>query len=194
MLDKYTCLEKLAAQRTDEIVISSMGVATPWGKLSDGPFDLAHVDTAMGHVADFAYGLALAQPERRVIAFCGDGSTLMCLGSLVTIAQRPTGNLTLVITENGTYEVTGNQPVPGAGEVDFAAIARGAGLREVYTIEDETDFDAKLPLHFQLPGPAVFVWKIARAEEPVPKPNRPILERARRLKSALAGTAPLALS
>ena len=187
MLDKYRCLEKLAARRTEEVVISSMGVATPWEKLSDGPFDLAHVDTAMGHVADFAYGLAMARPERRVIALCGDGSTLMCLGTLVTIAQRPTANLTLVITENGTYEVTGNQPVPGAGAVDFAAIARGAGLREVYTIEDETDFEDKLSLHFELPGPAVFVWKVARAEEPVPKPNRPILERARRLRSALAG-------
>ena len=191
MLDKYTCLEKLAARRNEEVVISSMSVAMPWERLSDGPFDLAHVDTAMGHVADFAYGLAMAQPQRRVIALCGDGSTLMCLGTLVTIAQRPTENLTLVITENGTYEVTGNQPIPGAGEVDFAALACAAGLRQVYTIENEADFEDKLPLHFQLPGPAVFVWKVARGDEPVPKPNRPILERARRLKSALAGASPI---
>ena len=52
MLDKYTCLEKLAARRNEEVVISSMSVAMPWESLSDGPFDLAHVDTAMGHVAD----------------------------------------------------------------------------------------------------------------------------------------------
>ena len=158
-----------------------------WEKLSDGPLDFAHVDSAMGHAADFAFGLALAQPERRVIAFSGDGSTLMCLGTLVTIAQRPVGNFTLVIIENGTYEVTGNQPVPGAGSVDYEALARCAGIREVYTIEDEDDFDEKLPLHFQLSSLSVFVWKVLRGNEPVPKPSRPIRERAHRLKNALVG-------
>ena len=185
MLDKYACLEKLAARRTDEIVVTSMSVAMPWARLSDGPLDFASVDSAMGHAADFAYGRALAQPRRRVIALNGDGSMLMCLGTLVTVAQRPAPNFTLVIGENGTYEVTGNQPVPGAGAVDFEALARGAGIREVHTIETEADFDAVLPLHFDGPGPAVFIWKIERADEPVPKPELPIRERAHRLRDAL---------
>ena len=75
----------------------------------------------MGHAADFALGLAIAQPERRVLCINGDGSTLMSLGVLVTLAQRPAPNLTLVITENGTYEVTGSQPVPGAAFIDYEA-------------------------------------------------------------------------
>lgn len=189
MLDKYACLRKLAARRRDEIVVTTMSVVMPWSKLSDHPLDFAAVDSAMGHAAGFAYGLALAQPSRRVIALNGDGSTLMCLGTLVTIAQRPVENLTLVITENGTYEVTGNQPVPGAGQIDYAAIARGAGLQQVHTIEDEADFDARLPLHFIGKGPQVFVWKIARATEPVPQLDLPIRQRAHRLRRALLGTA-----
>ena len=185
MLDKYRCLEKIAARRADEIVVTSMSVSMPWAKHSDGALDFAHVDSAMGHAADFALGLAIAQPERRVICFSGDGSTLMCLGTLVTMAQRPAPNFTLVITENGTYEVTGNQPVPGAGAIDYEAIARGAGLRHVRTLADEADFDAHLEGHFTGEGPAVYIWKIEQGSEPVPKPAKPIRQRAHALRRAL---------
>lgn len=189
MLDKYRCLEKLAARRSDEIVVTSMSVAMPWARHSDGPLDFAHVDSAMGHAADFALGLAIAQPQRRVLCLSGDGSTLMCLGTLVTMAQRPAPNLTLIIPENGTYEVTGNQPVPGADRVDYAAIARGCGLSAVHTIDNDADFDAKLGLHFDGEGPLVFIWKIARGTEPVPKPSRPIRDRAHDLRRALLSDA-----
>lgn len=189
MLDKYTCLAKLAAKRTDEVVVTTMSVAMPWAAHSDGPLDFAHVESAMGHAADFALGLAIAQPERRVLCINGDGSTLMSLGVLVTLAQRPAPNLTLVITENGTYEVTGSQPVPGAAFIDYEQICRGAGLQRVYTIDTDDDFDAKLDQHFEEEGPVVFIWKIAPATEPVPKPALPIGERAQRLRTALVGQA-----
>jgi sulfopyruvate decarboxylase subunit beta len=185
MLDKYRCLEKIAARRTDEIVVTSMSVSMPWAKHSDGPLDFAHVDSAMGHAADFALGLAIAQPQRRTLCFSGDGSTLMCLGTLVTMAQRPAANFTLIITENGTYEVTGNQPVPGADAIDYGQIARGAGLKNVHTLDNDADFDAHLETHFTGEGPAVFIWKIERGSEPVPKPSAPIRQRAHALRQAL---------
>ena len=93
MLNKYTCLEKLAALRKDEVVITCMGAAKPWEKLSDTSFDFASVDSAMGHAADFALGLAIAKPDKRIITINGDGSMLMCLGSFVTLAQRPCENV-----------------------------------------------------------------------------------------------------
>ena len=185
MLDKYNCLQKIAAKRKDEIVVTTMSVAMPWAELSDGPLDFAHVESAMGHAADFAHGLAIAQPDRRVFVINGDGSTLMCLGTLVTLAQRPAPNLTMIITENGTYEVTGNQPVPGADRIDYEQICRGAGIEHVFTISSEADFDAHLDRHFTGEGPQVFIWKIEKATEPVPKPKRPIRERAHRLREAL---------
>ena len=126
MLDKYTCLEQLANQRSDEVVVTTMSVAMPWATHSDGPLDFAHVESAMGHAADFALGLAIAQPNRRVLCINGDGSTLMSLGVLGTLAQRPARNLTLIITETGTYEVTGSQPVPGADFIDYEQLCRGA--------------------------------------------------------------------
>lgn len=186
MLDKYACLKKLAARRgARDIVVTTMSVSMPWAELTQTPLDFAAVDSAMGHGADFAYGIALAQPARRVLCLNGDGSMLMCLGTLVTITGRPAPNFTLIITENGTYEVTGNQPVPGAGSVDFEGLARAAGVQQVHTIDTEADFDAKLDLHFTAPGPAVFIWCIERADEPVPVPSLPIRQRARDLRAAL---------
>ena len=185
MLDKYDCLQKIAAKRTDEIVVTTMSVAMPWAELSDGPLDFAHVESAMGHAADFAPGLAIAQPDRRVFVINGDGSTLMCLGTLVTLAQRPAPNLTMIITENGTYEVTGNQPVPGADRIDYEQICRGAGIEHVFTVSSEAEFDSHLDRHFTGEGPQVFIWKIEKASEPVPQPKRPIRERAHRLRGAL---------
>jgi thiamine pyrophosphate-dependent acetolactate synthase large subunit-like protein len=187
MLDKYVCLEKLAARRRNEIVVTTMGVAAPWARLSDGPLDFALVESAMGQGPPFALGLALAQPGRRVILLNGDGSTLMCLGALITIAQNPPDNLTIVITENGTYEVIGNCPIPGAECVNFETLARGAGFSQVYTIESDDDFDTLLPLHFEGEGTRIFIWKILRAGEPVPKPQPYIRERAWRLCRALVG-------
>ena len=158
----------------------------PWAALSDGPLDFASVDTSMGHGADFALGLAMAQPHRRVVALNGDGSMLMCLGTLVTMAQYRAANFSLVILENGTYEVTGSQPVPGAGYVDYAAIARGAGIERVWTLSDDTEFDDKLDLHVSGRGPQVFVWKIAPTDEGIPRPALPIKERTERLRRALS--------
>jgi thiamine pyrophosphate-dependent acetolactate synthase large subunit-like protein len=187
MLDKYACLARLASRRRDEIVVTTMSLAMPWMRLSDGPLDFAAVDSAMGHALGLGHGLALAQPRRRVLVLNGDGSTLMGLSGLVTLAQRPVPNLTLVIAANGTYEVTGNQPVPGAGLADFAALARAAGLAQVCTLADEAAFEAHLPLHLAGPGPRVYVWKLAPAREPVPRHPVPIRERAARLRQALLG-------
>ena len=186
MLDKYVCLEKLYSLRRNEIVVTTMSVADPWARLSDGPLDFAMVESSMGQAPPFALGLALARPDRHVIVLNGDGSTLMCLGTLITIAQCAPDNFTMVIVENGTYEVTGNQPIPGAGLVNFGLLARGAGLTQVHTIEDDAAFDACLSLHFKGPGPRIFIWKVRAADEPVPKPRAYIRERALHLKQALS--------
>lgn len=185
VLNKYTCLEKLAARRKDEVIITCMGTAKPWEKLSDTDLDFASVDSAMSHAADFALGIAIAKPERRVITLNGDGGMLMCLGTFVTLAQRPCENYTMIIIENGTYEVTGNQKVPGAQLMNFEAMARGAGLEKVYSIESEAAFEDLLPKLFEEPGPMVCILKVAPGGEGVPKFEKTLAERTDRLRNAL---------
>ena len=105
-------LEVLAARRGDNVVVTTHGSVDLWVALSDTPLDFAYVPAAMGHGPALGLGLALAQARHGVIVVSGDGSLLMSLGCLVTLAAYP-APLFLVIVDNGVYEVTGGQPVAG---------------------------------------------------------------------------------
>ena len=171
MLIKEECLQLIANHRTDEVVVTTMGTTVPWGKISTHPLDYASVGSAMGHAADFALGIALAKPDKKVIVLNGDGSMLMCLGTLATITalNTPPLNYLLFVSDNGTYEVTGNQPVP-AGNAGFSwtTIARGVGFEQVYEFDDSNALDEALPKIWNETGPTFVNLKIAQADEPPP--------------------------
>ena len=69
---------------------------------------------SMGLAFPIALGVALAQPKRRVFALEGDGSLLMQMGCLSTIATLKPKNLTMIVMDNGIYQITGAQPTPAA--------------------------------------------------------------------------------
>ena len=117
-----------------------------------------HLDIVgcMGSASTIALGIALAQPHRKVIIVDGDGSLLMQLGSLVTIAGAAPANLFHFVFENGVYETSGSQPLPGEGRFDLTEMARAAGYAHSLRFEDATDFGAQLPGLLQRHGP-VFV-------------------------------------
>jgi thiamine pyrophosphate-dependent acetolactate synthase large subunit-like protein len=139
----------------------------------------------MGHGPSLGLGLALAQPERGVIVLNGDGCTLMSLGNLVTLAHQP-ANMFVVILDNGHYEVTGGQPHAGGGGVDYATIARGAGIGRVYTFATLADWQAGAAEALAGLGPVVIHLKVeALHGQKTPKPPRPMAEQIRRLQQAL---------
>lgn len=157
-------LEAIAELRGDQIVVTTMGAAREWPKLSQHPLDFHYLPSAMGHAPMIALGLALSQPQREVIAFNGDGCMLMSLGCLVTIAASGAKNLTLVVLENGIYEVTGGQKTAGAGaEVDFAAIAGAAGFPSVFRFDDLANWRQQAAAVLRAPGPRF----VSLAVEPV---------------------------
>src|SRR5436305_1284578 len=99
-------LEVLARHRGGRIVITTMTAVGIWPELADTPLDFGYMPSAMSHAPGLALGLALAQPERGVIVVNGDGSMLMNLGSLVTLANHP-ANVYVLVLDNAMYEVTG---------------------------------------------------------------------------------------
>jgi sulfopyruvate decarboxylase subunit beta len=184
-IDQREALAVIAANRGERVVIPTMGAISIWPSLSDGPLDFTYMPSSMGQVTALGHGLALAQPKHGVIALCGDGSLLMNLGSLVTIAQHP-AELWLILLDNGQYEITGGQPVAGAGRTDFAGLARSAGWHRVYTFDDLTNWQASAPEVFAGPGP-VFVWLklMPQAGQKTPAPPHPMPEMIARLRGAL---------
>jgi thiamine pyrophosphate-dependent acetolactate synthase large subunit-like protein len=96
---------------------------------------------SMGLAFPIALGVALAQPKRRVFALEGDGSLLMQMGCLSTIATQAPKNLTMIVMDNGVYQITGAQPTPAAAVADIVAIAVASGLANSAWAADEEDFE-----------------------------------------------------
>lgn len=179
-------LSILAKHRGQAIVITTMGAVGIWPSLSDGPLDFAYMPSAMGQGPALGLGLALAQPQRHVIVICGDGSLLMNLGCLVTIANYP-ANLYLVILDNGMYEVTGGQPVVGARRTDFAKLAQGAGIQRVYHFDNPESWESQAAKCLQPPGPVVIWLEVAgRLGQKTPQPPHSMSLQIERLQQALA--------
>ena len=180
-------LEVVAAHRGERIVIPTMASVHIWPSLSDTPRDFTYMPSSMGQGHAMGLGLALARPDPGVIALCGDGSLLMNLGSLVTIAQHP-ANFWLILLDNGLYEVTGGQRVAGSGRTDYAGLATAAGIPRVYTFYDAAKWRSAAPQVFAGKG-SVFVWlkTEGRTGQKTPTPPRPMAEQITRLRAVLNG-------
>jgi thiamine pyrophosphate-dependent acetolactate synthase large subunit-like protein len=179
-------LQILGKHRGEAIVVAAMSAAYEWARISEHRLDLVYVPSAMAHGPGIALGLALAQPERRVIAVNGDGCLLMDLGILVTIVEAEATNLALILLDNGIYAITGGQSIPGRGRTDFPAMARAAGFRQVAAFEDVASFGAALPGLLRARGPT-FVNLIVEPEAAGRAPSLAAMpERIERLRQELA--------
>ena len=204
------CVRLIHEARDDQLVITSMGVAREWMRLEPHPGDFHFVPSSMGQATSLALGIALARSDRRVLVCVGDGAMLMNLGSLVSVTAAAPENLTILLFDNGVYEVTGGQATAAsagragkgqagegqAGEgrasrVDFAAVARGCGFSSVHPIDTLDDLRAALPQLLQGSGPSPGGPSLALLRVlPVPgavgpKSPGPAAERARRLRQSL---------
>jgi phosphonopyruvate decarboxylase len=116
----------------------------------------------------------------------GDGSLLMNLGTLVTIGQAAPTNLVHFVYENGVYEVTGGQPIPGAGLVDFAGMAKGAGYRAAYTFDNAKDFEEAAGRILFEDGPTLIDLKLKTSQDWEEYPERDFNEALQDLKENLS--------
>jgi thiamine pyrophosphate-dependent acetolactate synthase large subunit-like protein len=112
---------------------------------------------SMGLATPIALGVALAQPQRKVFALDGDGSILMQLGALGTVAAEACKNLAIIIWDNGLYQITGSQKTLTASGTDLVAMAKGAGIAQSYWATDETHFGSLIERTLREDGP----WFIA---------------------------------
>ncbi|MDB5311391.1 MAG: aldehyde dehydrogenase [Gemmataceae bacterium] len=185
MMTHSEALEVLAAHRRDHVVITTMGSVGLWPALSDSPRDFHYLPSSMGQGVPLGLGLCLAKPGLGVVVLTGDGGLLMNLGCLVTAAQYRVP-LYVVLIDNGLYEVTGGQPVAGAGRTDFATIARGAGVGRVYSFDTLDSWKTGAAESLTGDGP-VFVWLKVAGEKgkETPSAPRPMAEQIRRLQEAI---------
>jgi thiamine pyrophosphate-dependent acetolactate synthase large subunit-like protein len=161
VMNRFELTKRLVGQlKHDEAVIGGIGNANfdLWasGQRPQNFYMLG----SMGLTIPIALGVAIAQPQRHVIALEGDGSLLMQLGCLATVAMRAPKNLTMVVWDNGIYQITGNQPTASAATADLVAIARGSGLSKSAWATDEDDFDRLFGEALKAGGPTLIAARI----------------------------------
>jgi sulfopyruvate decarboxylase subunit beta len=124
MIDQVEMMKTIDKLRGDAVVVPVFRANIAWSRVTSNVRRDIPVGGAMGKASSVALGLALAQPNTKVILFDGDGSLLMNLGSLVTIANQSPKNLYHFVMDNGVYATTGGQDVPGAGLASYGEMAR----------------------------------------------------------------------
>jgi phosphonopyruvate decarboxylase len=164
MLKPEDILRAIAAARGDAICVPTMTTAPAWRTLAPDDLSVTCVGF-MGGASSLGLGLALARPDRRVIVFDGDGSLLMQLGSLATIAGAQARNLTHLVFKNGVYHTSGAQGIPGGLTVDFVLMAKGAGYKNAYAIREPTEFTRRLPAMLTEEGPVLVELHTGLAEK-----------------------------
>ena len=170
MIENFEALRVISKHRGDAIVVATMTSNFEWPQVSENPdYDLMFTGS-MGKASSLGLGLALARPDRKVIVLDGDGSLLMNLGSLVTIANMAPPNLLHFVFENTVYQTTGGQPVPAVGKVNLRTIAEGAGYPAVYGFEELEDLRQNITGIMEQPGPVFISVKPPPATERPPYP------------------------
>ena len=165
MIPAFEAVKAIHDRRGDAVVVGTMTPNRYWESVSSNhDLDLP-IFGAMGKASSVALGLALARPDKRIVVLDGDGGLLMNLGSLVTIADQEPDNLVHFVFEDGMYFTTGGQPVPGAGRVNLAGIAKDAGFRESFELDNLEDLVNELPNIMSAKGPVFVCLKVTHGEE-----------------------------
>jgi len=142
VMNRFELTKQLVAQlKREEAVIGGIGNANFDLWVSGQRPQNFYMLGSMGLTIPIAFGVALAQPDRHVVALEGDGSLLMQLGCLSTIAMQAPKNLTMVVWDNGMYQITGGQPTASQTVTDVVAVARACGLSNSAWAADEDEFD-----------------------------------------------------
>jgi sulfopyruvate decarboxylase subunit beta len=166
-MKRYDCLKVLAAEARDALVVSSAGATTlEWSALrpSDGNFRVR----TLGLCSSIALGMAIGLPHRKVVALDGDGSLLMNLCSLPTIARMNPKNLLHLVFDNGVYEASGYRKTATSSGTDLVGMALAAGIKHAQWADSVESFaqavsDALASDHLSFIGAKV---ALARTEVP----------------------------
>ncbi|MGI9424986.1 MAG: thiamine pyrophosphate-dependent enzyme [Hyphomicrobiaceae bacterium] len=178
----------LLAKRDGALVIPGLGSPT-WDSFAAGDSpEYLYSWGGMGLAVPTALGLALAQPDRRVLALTGDGEMMMGIGSLGVVADQAPSNLAVLVLDNEHFGETGRQAGLTGGDTDLCKIAEGFGFRRTMLVTEHGAVDELADLLFKAPGPVFAVAKIALSEDPWMLPEKDGAAIARRFRIALGLT------
>ena len=167
-MKRFDCMRALAARLKDELVILSLGASVDeWYNAAPHMRSASLFQQQLGCVTPEAFGLAVGLPHRRIVSLDTDGGMMFNLGILATLGNEQPKNLLVVVWDNECYQSIGGPPTHTAsGRVDLAAIARGAGVEQAFTVHTVEEFDARCAKGLASGVPYVVVAKVAGTVQP----------------------------
>ena len=186
-LNRRLVISELLKERENSLIVNGLG-GTCWDVASLGDNDLNfYVWGGMGNACMIGLGLALSQPNKKVIVITGDGEMLMGIGSLATIALKQPKNLSIVVFDNELYGETGNQKTHTAYCTNLSKIAIGSGIINSSIILTQEDLlSLSLEIH-QIKNLSFSVIKINQDQEEIVLPIREGAFIKSRFRRALLG-------
>ncbi len=170
--DRRRLVAHLLARRDDALLVTGLG-APSWDAAAVGDRDdNFYLWGGMGGAAMVGLGLALAQPERRVLVLTGDGEQLMGLGALASIGAVRPHNLAIAVIDNERYGETGMQPSHTGRGVDLAAVALACGFDAAETVASMDVVNDATDRLLRGTGPRIAVFKVAAQDHPLVLPPR----------------------
>jgi len=185
-LQRRSVVKKILANRGDAAVVTGIGNAIHDVFAAGDDDRNMYLSGIMGGASMVAFGVALAQPKRRVIVITGDGELLAGIGSLATIGVEKPKNLSIVVIDNQAYGATGNQQTHTARGVDLVGIAKASGFPRAQQIEQASELDGMIETICAGDGPYLAVVKVSTKSGPrgdAPKDGTLL---ARRFRAAVA--------
>jgi sulfopyruvate decarboxylase subunit beta len=167
-MKRFDCMKALAARLKDELVILSLGASVDeWYNAAPHMRSASLFQQQLGCVTPEAFGLAVGLPHRRIVSLDTDGGMMFNLGILATLGNEQPKNLLVVVWDNECYQSIGGPPTHTAsGRVDLAAIARGAGVEQAFTVRTVEEFDAHCARGLASEEPYIVVAKVAGTAQP----------------------------
>jgi thiamine pyrophosphate-dependent acetolactate synthase large subunit-like protein len=184
-MNRNAATRLLVDRLTDEVVVSNLGQATTDLQLVADRDLNYYTFGSMGQCSSIGLGIALARPDTRVVCLDGDGSLIMNLGLLCTVANVAPKNLSVVVWDNERHETTGGQPTATAFRTSLAGVARGAGIEKIIEPQNEEELDHAFERMLNEDGPFFIPVKID-AGPAKGSPNRDMVALKIRFMNALA--------
>jgi len=172
VLDRRTVVKEILKDRGDLLLVTGLGAPT-WDAAAVGD----HINNfylwgAMGGAALTGLGLALAQPNRRILVITGDGEMLMGVGGLATISVKKPPNLAICILDNQRYGETGMQETHTQHGVNLSKMASGAGIKNTSIVYTKNELKKAIPIFYEETGPVFVNIKVTDKPAPMTLPPR----------------------
>lgn len=181
MIDPIDVFKAFQEHRGDAIVSATGTAGRHWMDVSTNEKRDISLGGAMGQTTSAALGLALGLPDEKIVLFDAEGSLLMNLGAIASIAGMKPDNFYHFLLDNECYATTGGQPVPNSQDIDYALMAEGAGYAATYNFTDLEEFATSVGEIMEQEGPVFIAIKVEPEVQNMPiglRERRPTRSRA----------------